>query len=294
MSRLEHYLEMTRLMFLERCLTTPGLRRIGVRSLAPAFYSKGEPRYRPIPPNFRDLPGRFLVAGFPKSGNVWLVSLLSSCLDLPVDAGDRTYVYLTQKTCRPELMFERNLWRGVVVIRDPRDVLVSLFHYMKGDHFVSTFGPHHKFDTIESMYTQYFRPYFTWSLGTGFSGLPEGYIRWGWPVVRYEDLWEDPARELRRLFARWAIEVPEEKIQAAVEANSLDNMRAGKGNVRAEVQKAHHFRRGGWGSFLDELPEAVLADFEQRYIDDLRNWGYWPVTDLSGARTRIAPAGDAR
>lgn len=206
------------------------------------------------------------------------MSLLASCLDVPVEPGAGTYVGMTQKICGPQLMFERNLWRGAVVIRDPRDAIVSLYHYMKGDYYKRVFGPHHIFDSIESMYTQYFRPYFMWSLGAGFSDLPHSFIRWGWPVVRYEDLWNAPEREMQRLFLRWGLDISSDKIASAVKANSLDSMRSGSGNVRSVVDKSVHFRKGGCGGFIDELPESVLADFERRYFNDLVNWGYQPVT----------------
>jgi len=103
--------------------------------------------------------------------------------------------------------------------------------------------------------------------------LPDDYVRFGWPVIRYEKFWDDTEAELKRLFQIWNIIVPEEKIKQAVEKNNLQLMRKGKGKTTNNV-KSTHFRRVGYGNYHEEIPPHILRDIELRFGGYLRRWGY--------------------
>lgn len=259
--------------FLRPMLEFRPLRRYPLKRLSPAFFVPARPSYGPLPPDFQQQAGRFLIVGFPKSGNVWFRSLIASCLDLPVDnQGGRCFVEHTHQPFHSRYLFDRKLLRGVVLLRDLRDVIVSLYHFTHSDHFKRFHGEHHVFKDANSMYTDYFLPYFVNRVSV-LESLPDAFVYYGWPVVRYEHLRESPKHELKRLFQVWGIDVSEEKIDAAIDANSLESMRKGKGKVTAEVQTSH-FRKGTVGGYEADLEPHIIADIEHRFGDYLSRWGY--------------------
>lgn len=68
------------------------------------------------------------VVEYPKAGGTWIGKVLASCLDIPFVGGG---VFLPVIPCviRTHWVVNANLAPCVVVIRDPRDVMVSLFHH---------------------------------------------------------------------------------------------------------------------------------------------------------------------
>lgn len=248
-------------------------RKLCRAGLAPAFFTPRSPRYGKLPQDLTKASGELRIVGFPKSGNVWITSLLASCLELPVTsskAGLR--VTHTHQALRAGDLFNRRLLRGAVLIRDLRDIIVSLYHFSKTPHFKQFLGPHFVFDSATQMYSQFFLPYYVNRLQI-LEALPDAYVHYGWPVIRYEDMWDDPRAELQRLFSAWDIAVPQERIEQAIEDNAIDAMRQGRGKTTEEVQTTH-FRRGGHGGYRGELPAHVVADIERRFGDYLRRWGY--------------------
>lgn len=262
----------TKNKILGMCARTRGLRRLAQRAYGPSFFDPNQ-KYGPLDPDFRNKRGRFLVSAYPKSGNVWVTSLVASCLDLEVDGDDRSCIATyTHHALEDATMFDPDILRGVVVIRDLRDCIVSLYHFMRTNHFIGVHGPHHIFDDIEDMYFQYYLVHF-WNRICSPAALPEGYLKLGWPMVRYEKLIDQPEKELRRLFDRWGVDVSDEKIADGVQKNTLDSLRKGKGKTQDNIEVSH-FRKGGYGNYKDELPGKVLSDIETRFGDYLRRWGY--------------------
>lgn len=255
------------------CIETRGLRSVGVRFKSLAFFTPRFPHYGPFAEDFRNRPGEIRIVGFPKSGNVWISSLVATCLDLDVNFSSRNLaVTHTHRPFHNVDLFNRNLIRGAVLIRDLRDVIVSLYHFTRTDHFKKFYGPHHIYNSLSEMYTDYFLPYFVNRVNV-LETLPDDYVKFGWPVIRYERFWDDAETELKRLFQIWGIDVIDEKIRSAVEKNTLDSMRQGKGKTTGGVQTTH-FRKGGYGNYETEIPPHILKDIEYRFGDYLRRWGY--------------------
>lgn len=217
-----------------------------------------------------------MVSGYPKSGNVWLKSLIASMFDLPVvrsgTGAGRGYVNSTHELMDRNLIFDKNLLRGVVIIRDLRDVVSSLFAFTKTKHFIESHGPHFKFNDAKKFYYEYFLANFIEKQHHP-SELMRGYVARGWPVIRYEDLYDNPEGELVRLVEVWGLEMSTSQIENAIKKNSLENMRKGSGIVADNIEGSH-FRRGGYGGYKFELPEIVVSDIETRFEDYLKRWGY--------------------
>jgi hypothetical protein len=86
-------------------------------------------------------------------------------------------------------------------------------------------------------------------------------------VVRYERLHSDPIAELRSVTDKIQ-PVPDERIAAALEACSAENMRKLGGG------KSKHVRTAKVGDSREKLNEEHLAVFRERYGDMIRALGY--------------------
>ena len=230
-------------------------------------------KFGPVPENFRESNGYFLIAGYPKSGNVWLTSIVAECLGLPVGEGASSCsVYYAHKPLSQKYLYDPGLFRGVALVRDLRDIIVSLFHWLGTDGYKNYYkhGPHQIFYDIETMYVEFFlRRFSQMSPET----MIDGYVRRGWPVIKYERLWDQPELEIRRLFDIWGISVANDKIEAAINKNRIENLKKEGGVLETYIER-DHFRKGGYGQYKSEIPPHVLLDIENRFGDYLRSWGY--------------------
>lgn len=212
-----------------------------------------------------------LIFGLPRAGNNWLTSLIADCLHFPHPNAVR---YVHTNLDRTSFRRDPRILRATCLLRDIRDVIVSMYHYHKTPGFESF--PGFVFDNIEDFYYEFFLNYF--------SKLPrwapwekniDDYVAYGLPLVKYERLYDNASRELERLFNRWNITVPKEIIEKAVEGNSLEKFKSGQKRVRFDPDKPLiHFRKGGYGNYLEEFSEHLLKDVNLRYGDYLRKWGY--------------------
>ena len=244
--------------------------------VGPAFFqSWDEQHYKPLPKSFRTTDGSFVVAGLPKSGNVWLTALIASALGLPtVKTKGKCHVYYVhQSLSETKLLTDSTVYRGAVIVRDLRDIVVSLYHWLKTEDYLRYYkhGPHQVFDDYEAMYIEYFLRRFA---KIDIPNQMDGYVTRGWPVVKYERLFDQPKRELTRLFKVWQVDIEESAIDAAIERCSLQNMRSNSAGLVDDTIASDHFRVGGYGHFKSELPDIVLKDIETRYGSYLRSWGY--------------------
>ena len=92
-------------------------------------------------------------------------------------------------------------------------------------------------------------------------------------MIYYERLFSDPKSELRRLFITWGTEVSEERLSNAIQNNEIKKLKQEGKSTWREIPVTH-FRRGGSGHYLEELPSPVLKDIEERFGSYLKRWGY--------------------
>ena len=262
-------------------LNKNGANRKVYNHLAPAFFVPQHMHYKALEPNFRDINGSMILnVGFPKSGNVWLSSLIACALDLDVCSSEnRCFVSFTHSALDNNILFDPGILRGACLIRDLRDIVVSLFHYLRSDGFQTNASPHHIYDNIADMYFHFFVNYYTRYVND-FEGLLDRYVEFGWPVIRYESLYDNPENVLTMLFERWQIPVSSESIKNAVNQSSMSSMKAG-GGKKLNKTTLSHFRKGGYGNYRDELPTEVQEDIFRRYGDYLKRWGYSTTPDAA-------------
>jgi hypothetical protein len=224
---------------------------------------------------------KIVIFGIPKSGNVWLQSLLCDTLGLPavdpVAQTDVSGIGMTHLPFCAAVADRSDFVHGVCLIRDPRDVLLSLYRYSQTQHFRAARPEFH--------YENWAEFYYDWFLSrlAPAIDLPrhsDQYARLGVPVIRFESLRADPQREVRRILLRWGLAVDEDAIAAAVIGNDISELRQTGKSLHVYVPGSH-FGAGRVGGFKSDVPHEVLLDFEERFAGLLARWGYQPVAAAS-------------
>lgn len=229
----------------------------------------------------------FLVS-YPKSGNTWMRFLLANLLstedrDAPEIDFHSAVHYVPEyevhtraldSTPRPRLLkshspYDPSFPKVVYLVRDPRDVYVSYFHYMRKRLPQGT------------------------SFG-GFLRMPDLHpCHWhehvaGWidqpnvQLIRYEDMLADTHAQLRAFIGFWGgRQFSDEQIDRAVRASSFDRMKKlEEQNGRPFKDEAHKrkstdFMRkgqsGDWVNYFDRTDLVYLAD---RFGVLMRRVGY--------------------
>jgi len=258
---------------------------------APVFNHALSYWYRAYGIQLRDVPrAKIVIFGVPKSGNVWLQSLLCESLALrpidPIAQTDVSGVGMTHLPFCAAVADRRDFLHGVCLVRDPRDVLASFYRYSKTAHFRSARPEFHYEDWDEF--------YYDWYLSRALPafdllGHSDTYARLGVPIVRYERLRINPLREVVRLLKRWGLALDEQAVASAVKENEISRLRTNGKSLNIEVPPSH-FGSGTIGNFKSEIPAEILLDFENRFSSLLSRWGYRPVATMTSVQVRGGPS----
>ena len=227
------------------------------------------------------------VVGYPRSGNTWMQFLLTHALlekrdgdwvtlktlrdYIPnlnhIGPGDAMFLGKYMLRAKPRMFFTHSPFdiriaqaKIIYVLRDPRDVLVSYFHFHR-------------------------RKYRDFALETGDFLSLEAYspCRWdehvaGWlldhqvsrmNIVRYEDLRSDPAKVLSEVLMFVGLPYSEVDLQRAVDESSFERTRElDRKYTLQSVQgdsSEYHARRGKVGGWVDELDSTALDIITSQY-----------------------------
>lgn len=96
-------------------------------------------------------------------------------------------------------------------------------------------------------------------------------------MIRYEDMWADPAPALERVARVLGWPAPPDAVDRAVRATTFDTMRAAErdqGFAERPVGMPAFFRRGSADAWRDELSLAQISRIEQHHGDWMRRLGY--------------------
>ena len=223
--------------------------------------------------------GKAVIFGIPKCGNAWLQSMLVDYFEsfpvLTSDEIDKKGVLSTHEPFCEEMMFRDDYVHGVCLIRDIRDIVVSYYYYAQTSQWKKAMT---KFD-----YADFDSFYFEWFLSRAvpshkIHSFAEEFAERSVPVLRYERLNSDTELELGRLIYRWGFSPDPVRVKNVVQRHQLKELKRSGLDLGYRVEPSH-FRKGGWGNFLSELPLNILEDMNYRFEAFLRRWGY-PV-DLS-------------
>jgi hypothetical protein len=236
-------------------------------------------------PAFYKVPnGKVVIFGLPKCGNAWLQSMLVKYFDtnpvLTLDEEQKSGILSIHDPFEPYMLKRKDFANGVCLIRDMRDLVVSYYYFGLTGEWRKAMTRFF-YEDMDSFYYEWFLSRCV-QAHRMFS-FAEDFASRGVPVIRYERLNADPIGELSRLIARWGI-VPEiNRVGQIVNDHHLSKLKKTGLNLGYKVEKSH-FRKGGWGNFLNEMPPHIVDDITERFGSFLKRWGY--PTDLS--ETNIA------
>ncbi len=258
--------------------------------------------------NFGIYPDDTFLVSYPKSGNTWARFLLANliyCEEAMTFSnleGRIPDVYkVTQnelrRVPRPRILksheyFDPRYKKVVYIVRDPRDVVISYYHFHLKKGIIPDGYP------LDRYLTRFVAgdvdAYGSWRENVA-SWLATRYGTGSFLLLRYEDMLEETARELAKMAAFLGIEHNDEAIFKAVSLSSADRMRELESNEtdiwvntkksRKDIPFVRSATSGQWKAVLSE---NMVADIESAWGDMMRLLGYSTVTN-AGA---VAPDGD--
>jgi hypothetical protein len=223
--------------------------------------------------NYTVYPDDTFLVSYPKSGNTWVRFLLANLLHPKARVGfDNINLLLPapgvsskrflRNLPRPRILkshepFDVRFRKVIYLVRDPRDVAVSEYHFdLKKRYIDPTLS-------LEDFVKRFI------------AGQTAGYGSWwehaaGWIaarhgnpnflLVRYEDLLTDSVAETARIAEFLNIDADQERLNAAVERSSADRMRklekqqadhwTGTRNTRQDIPFVRAATSGGWKETL--------------------------------------------
>ena len=247
-------------------------------------------------------PDDVFLTSYPRSGNTWTRFLVGNLAyqNEPVTfltverlvpdmykSSDR----VLRNLARPRIVkshecFDPRYRKVIYIVRDPRDVAVSNYHWELKLRSVRDGLP------IEDFVPRWMEPEFWPRIGswgdhvTSWLSTRQG--KKGFLLLRYEDLKKDPQRALAQVADFLGIEPSLERLQRAVELSSADNMRKLEKQESAQWvattltrQDKPFVRNATSGDWKTVLPEQTVAYIEKQWGHLMRDLGYELVTDGS-------------
>lgn len=245
----------------------------------------------------------FLVS-YPKSGNTWARFLIASALrphenvdfaniNKIIPGADVVRHRDLLRMPRPRIVkshqyFDPRYPRVIYIVRDPRDVAVSQYHFHRKRRLFEADYPLEDF--VSRFVAGQVCDYSSWGEHVA-SWLSTRYGQPGFLLLHYEDMLQDTVRELSKIVSFLGLKTSPEAINEAVERSSADKMRQleksqaqlfnGTRNTRQDVTFVRAAKAGGWKS---NLPEDLVAKIEGAWAPLIHYLGY----ELT---TRSAPKG---
>jgi len=240
-------------------------------------------------------PDDVFLTSYPRSGNTWTRFLVGNLVyqNEPVTfltverlvpdmykSSDRVLRNLPRpRILKSHECFDPRYKKVIYIVRDPRDVAVSNYHWELKLRSVRDGFP------IEDFVPRWMEPQFWPRIGswgdhvTSWLSTRQG--NEGFLLLRYEDLKQDPQRALAQAAEFLGIEPSMERLNRAVELSSAENMRKLEKQESAQwvattlTRQDKPFVRnatsGGWKAVL---PEQTVAYIEKHWGHLMRNLGY--------------------
>ena len=240
------------------------------------------------------LPDDIFLVSFPKSGNTWTRFLLANLrfpeqpatfanIDRLIPDPTGTTKRDFDRMPRPRIIkshecFDPRYPRVIYIVRDPRDVVVSQYHYHRKIRRIADDSPMEKF--VTRFLAGETCPHGSWGQNV-VTWLATRQEESRFLLLRYEDMVADTAGGLAKVVAFLNLSVSPEQIAQAVERSSADRMRKlektqtdlqglTRGS-RKDLSFVRAARSGGWRS---DLPASLAGRIEAAWGPLMRYLGY--------------------
>lgn len=239
-------------------------------------------------------PDDTFIVSYPKSGNTWTRFLVASLLhpSSPTDFSNidqrcpTIYKASTSELAAlrgPRVLksheyFDPRYPRVIYIVRDPRDVLVSYFHYQHRKGFID--------GSVDI--TRFAKDFLAGRLN-GFGTWQENVASWiaargersDFLLLRYEEMLANPTAQLSRISQFLACSSTDQELARAVENCSFERMRelesstgSRSRHMRAAREDIGFVRKGKSGGWQQEVPPAVVAELEAAWGPQIMRLGY--------------------
>lgn len=245
--------------------------------------------------NLAVYPDDTFVISYPKSGNTWTRFLIANLIHpeepatfanidrLIPEAEELTKRQLDRLT-RPRIMkthqyFDPRYPRVIYIVRDPRDVVVSEYHFFRKRQWITDDFPIAQF--VGRFLTGKTSDYGSWQENVS-SWVATRYNHPGFLLLRYEDMLAETVDVLARIASFLGVNATPDQLKQAVDRSSADQMRKLERSAapaassvtrigRADIPFVRAAHAGGW---KDTLPEPSVAEMEAE-LGPLMQWlGY--------------------
>ncbi len=232
------------------------------------------------------------IVSYPKSGNTWtrflIANLYYSNVEITFlnienkvpDIYQNTNKFLL-KLARPRILkshecFDKRYKRVIFIVRDPRDVAVSYYHYMVKCRLISE-------DYSISLFLKRF-----------LDGDLDSFMSWGdnicswleakdesknFLLIRYEDLLNDAHNEMKKISSFLGVVASDDIVKRAVELSSFDKMRSLEtaqseiwqaiSNSRLDKSFIRSGKSGSWNSLLSQEQAQLILDKWPKLMEQL-------------------------
>jgi hypothetical protein len=240
-------------------------------------------------------PDDVFLTSYPRSGNTWTRFLVGNLVhtnepvtflsierlvpDMYKSSDRRLRTLPRPRIVKSHECFDPRYQKVIYIVRDPRDVAVSNYHWELKLRSVREGYP------IEEFVPRWMKPQFWPRIGswgdhvTSWLSTREG--KADFLLVRYEDLKRDPQRELTRVAGVLGIEPTQERLNRAVDLSSAENMRKMEREESAKWvattltrQDKPFVRNATSGSWKTVLPKETVAYIEMQWGRLMQHLGY--------------------
>jgi len=257
------------------------------------------------------LPDDIFLVSFPKSGNTWTRFLLANLrypeqpatfanIDQLIPDPTSTNKRDFDRMQRPRIIkshecFDPRYPRVIYIVRDPRDVVVSQYHYHRKIRKIENDSPMEKF--VTRFLAGETCPHGSWGQNViTWLATSEGDPRF--LLLRYEDMVADAARELAKVGAFLNLSVSPGQIAQAVERSSADRMRKLEktqtdlhGLTKGSRKDLSFVRAAGSGGWRSDLSPSLAARVEAAWGPLMRHLGYELSSQASSQSRDYEPLG---
>jgi hypothetical protein len=245
--------------------------------------------------SLRVFPDDVFLVSYPKSGNTWTRFLIAN-LVYPEKRPD--FSNINELLPDPEVMSKRNLERAarprilkshqyfdprypkiIYIVRDPRDVVLSEYHFDIKRRAISEDYPLGQF-VSRFVRGELNHPYGTW----GENAATWFYARGHSPrflLVTYEALQLQAMEEMTRIAEFLGISATRDRLAFVIEQSSADRMRElekKQGHLWSSTKETRQdkpfVRAAKAGDWRTQLPEASTAEIEAAWGELMREFGY--------------------